>query len=133
MKKKTTKAATKRGVVSAPGCSAFPDFDIIAWMKSPESREKHRAEFTDMQWAGQQPEGPPNYHIGDVVEFYAGGFGVISEVSNPHDGWPSSYATRDIEGFQPHASRKLAWHYEGDFKKLVGGSPLRSMQNTRIT
>ena len=119
-------------VSSGAGCSAFSDQNLISWMNSQESREKHRSKYNDMQWAGQQPEGQPNYYIGDMVEFHAGGFGVISEVSNPHDGWPSSYSTRDIDGFPPHSTRKLAWHYEGDFKRLVVGSPLRSMQNQKV-
>lgn len=107
-------------------CSA-PDF--IAWLNSPESREKHRDQYNDLEWASQQPKGAPKYKVGDVVEFHAGGYGVIREVAQPHSGWPSSYATKDVEGYPPHAARKFAWHYEGDFKTLVAKSPLHSLPN----
>lgn len=71
-----------------------------------------------MEWAEQQSQGPPHFRIGDVVEFKVGGFGVIDGVTKPHDGWPSSYSTQDVEGMPAHSKTKMAWHYEGDFKKL---------------
>lgn len=82
-------------------------------------REAHRAQFTDLEWAGQQPQGPPNYRVGDIMEFKAGGYGRIHEVQNPQSGWPSKYATDEIEGFEDHPLTKRAWHYELDFKRRV--------------
>lgn len=96
---------------------------------NPKLRDKHREQYSDLEWVRNQPEGPPNYKIGDVVEFCEGGYGVICEVSQPHDGWPSSYATSDIDGHSTHPRKKRAWHYEGDFKKLVGKSPLHFFKN----
>jgi len=81
--------------------------------------DAHRRGISDIDWAKAQPKGPPKYAEGDVVEFHVGGFGVISEVSEPHNGWPSSYATHDVEGFPPHTNHISAWHYEGDFKRLA--------------
>jgi hypothetical protein len=92
------------------------------------SWEDHRSGYNDMEWAGQQPRGKPNYYIGDVVRFHVGGVGVIREVSRGKNGWPSSYATQKIEGFDYHAWHKDAWHYEGDFAGLVGESPLRKLK-----
>jgi hypothetical protein len=91
-------------------------------------RDKHRKKFSDVEWAEKQPKGKPNYHVGDVVEFKVGGFGIIDEVSKPHAGWPSSYSTAEIEGMRPHKDRMCAWHYEGDFKRLVRGSALRRLR-----
>lgn len=82
-----------------------------------------------MEWAARQPKGPPKYKIGDAVEFHVGGFGVIDEVSKPQGGWPSEYSTEDIAGMRPHKTRKSAWHYEGDFKRRIGKSPLHSLPN----
>lgn len=104
---------------------------FFEWIMSPESREEHRREYTDLEWAAAQPTGDPKYKIGDVVEFHVGGFGVIREVSPPRGGWPASYATACIEGMPGHKSRKCAWHYEGDFKEWVAKSPLHSLHNTK--
>jgi len=83
------------------------------------ARDDHRKEFSDMEWADEQPEGAPNYKVGDTVEFHVGGFGEIKEISEPQGGWPSSYSTRDIYGMPGHKRGKCAWHYESDFKGLV--------------
>lgn len=61
-----------------------------------------------------------NYHIGDVVEFTVGGFGVIRNV-DPKAGYVS-YATDNVDGLPPHAKNKCSWHYEQDFKGLVATS-----------
>lgn len=98
--------------------------DIISWLNSPESREKHRRKYTDMEWARHQQTGAPRYKRGDAVEFQVGGFGIISEVHKPSGGWPSSYATENIPGMRPIKTGKCAWHYEGDFKRRVAKSPL---------
>lgn len=82
--------------------------------------DEHRRGINDVAWARMQPDGPPNYRIGDVVEFMVGGFGVIDKVNEPLNGWPSSYSTDSYESLPPHATHKCAWHYEGDFKRLVG-------------
>lgn len=95
-----------------PNKFIFPDWNS-------EQVEAHRRGVSDMDWAKMQPEGPPNYSVGDVVEFQAGGFGAIKEVSEPHGGWPSSYATESFKDLPQHTSRKSAWHYEGDFKRLA--------------
>lgn len=86
---------------------------------------EHRKEFSDLAWAAHQKKGPPNFYVGDIVEFHVGGFGVINEVSQPHDGWPSSYKTGDVPTLPGQPKR--AWHYEGDFKRLVGESPIRRL------
>lgn len=93
-------------------------------MKAPYQYPEHRKYLNDLDWAAAQVQGPPNYHIGDVVEFHEGGFGVVDEVSEPRDGWPSSYSVAFVPGL-PKAPRN-AWYYEGDIKRLVGGSPLRN-------
>lgn len=80
------------------------------------ARPAHRAQYDDQEWAKAQPKGPPSFGVGDIVEFRAGGFGVITEVNEPHGGWPSSYATEDADGFPPY--EVSAWHYEGDFKAV---------------
>ena len=81
--------------------------------------DNHRKGISDMDWAQMQPAGPPKYAEGDIVEFQVGGFGVIREVSEPHNGWPASYATDNVETLPPHSGHKAAWHYEGDFKRLA--------------
>ena len=81
---------------------------------------KRAKNISDMQWAEMQPHGPPNYALGDVVEFEVGGYGVITEISEPHGGWPSSYATDEIKGYQPPPYH--AWHHELDFKRLVNST-----------
>ena len=94
--------------------------DYITWMLGPDNREDHRKQYSDMAWAAHQDKGNPRYNVGDVVEFCVGGFGVIDVVSNPKGGWPSRYSTKNVDGMNPHKTRKSAWHYEGDFKRLAG-------------
>lgn len=89
--------------------------------------EEHRRGICDLGWASMQPDGPPSFMLGDVVEFMAGGVGVITGVKPPHNGWPSSYSTSSIEGFPYHSTDKAAWHYEGDFKSLVEPSAIRKV------
>jgi len=96
-------------------------FDINNW--DNEFIDKHRRGISDLDWARQQPYESPKYKIGDRVEFKVGGFGVIHKVKLPQSGWPSSYATEDIEGFKGHPKTKRAWHYEGDFKDQYYGQP----------
>lgn len=91
----------------------FSAADLILRSATP----KHRNGLSDLEWAARQPKGKPKFKIGDVVEFYEGGFGVIRDVSPPHDGWPSSYATSNVKGMK--SFWKSAWHYEGDFKRKV--------------
>lgn len=86
----------------------------------------HRRGISDMAWARKQPQAT-NYFVGDIVEFKVGGFGIIDEVQRHGGGWPASYSTEKIKGKPFHATSKVAWHYEGDFKKLVGDSPLRHL------
>lgn len=128
-----TEDEDKTGGVQSPldesACSTSLDVKkFFEWLttgaKSPESREDHRNQYSDIEWAQKQPEGPPNYKIGDVVEFYVGGVGVIDEVSEPHGGWPSSYSTTKVEGYPDREDNKRAWHYEGDFKRTIAKSPL---------
>ena len=90
-------------------------------------RDNHRKQYTDIEWALAQPTGPAKYMIGDVVEFRVGGFGIIDEVCHPHNGWPASYSVARAEGKPFHAKGITAWHYEGDFKELVGKSALRGL------
>lgn len=67
------------------------------------------------------------YYIGDVVEFTVGGVGVIDSVFKAHNGLPESYSTKEVEGLPYRKDTKCAWHYEGDFKALVGESAIRSL------
>lgn len=93
------------------------------WFKNyfnSEWIDKHRSGISDLDWAKRQPKADPNYSLGDVVEFKAGGFGIITKVSKPQNGWPSSYATDAVKGMKDHPKTKRAWHYELDFKKRVG-------------
>tara|TARA_R110000851_G_scaffold111034_1_gene233982 strand:+ start:123 stop:458 length:336 start_codon:yes stop_codon:yes gene_type:complete len=90
-------------------------------------REEHRKQFSDIEWQNQQPRGLPKYKIGDVIEFEAGGLGVIREVNIGRGGHPSSYATDRIEGLESHPTGKCAWHYEGDFKNWIAKSPLHTL------
>ncbi len=92
-----------------------PEFieNLKAYMLSGGSKDEHRKEFNDMQWADQQPTGAPNFNIGDIVEFKVGGYGIITKISEPHGGWPSSYATEKAKTLPPPPY--YAWHYEGDF------------------
>ena len=92
-----------------------------------DSREDHRKQFNDSEWQNQQPRGLPKYKIGDVIEFHAGGFGVIREVNTGQNGHVSSYATDSIEGKESHPKSKEAWHYEGDFKNWIAKSPLHTL------
>jgi hypothetical protein len=103
---------------------------FVEWMLSPDRREAHRKAFNDIEWAAHQPKGPAQYMIGDVVEFHAGGFGVITEVKEPHHGWPACYTARAIGGLPFHTSGVVAWHLEGDFKRLVAESPLHHLART---
>lgn len=81
--------------------------------------------FTDVQWNLVQPRGEPRFFIGDIVEFEAGGRGIISEVRPPQSGHPSQYSCYRVPVFDFHPTGKAAWHYELDFKRLVKWSPLR--------
>ena len=65
---------------------------------------------------------------GDVVEFMAGGFGIVKKVSVSNSGWPVSYSISSIEGMDFHPKNISAWHYEGDIKALVEGSSLRRLK-----
>lgn len=116
-------------LISTP-CSAS---SFIDWLNSHDSREHHRRDFNDLEWARQQPKGSPKYKIGDVIRFHVGGYGVIRKVSEPHGGWPSSYATEALGGFDGHATGKCAWHYEGDFAEWIAKSPLHSLQNAEVS
>jgi hypothetical protein len=88
--------------------------------------EEHRRGISDVAWAGMQPK-QRNYHIGDVVEFKVGGFGVIDGHSDRSNGWAPSYSTCEVEGMKYRDDGKAAWHYEGDFKRLVSPSGVRSV------
>lgn len=90
-----------------------------------EHVEEHRRGISDLEWAKQQQQGASNYYVGDIVRFLAGGFGVVTEVSETRDGWPPSYATKKIPGAPFHPRSKCAWHYEGDLA-LEEASPLRN-------
>jgi hypothetical protein len=100
------------------------------WAKDPwKYAEKHRRGISDMDWAAQQPKSQ-NYFIGDIVEFFVGGFGIIDEVSKAHGGWPPKYSTQKVEGYPYRSDGKVAWHYEGDVKALVQPSTLRNLALT---
>ena len=109
--------------------SAGSEYSVEDILKA--GRDKHRKQYNDMEWAREQPEGEPKYKIGDVVEFHAGGFGVIDEVNIGSGGWPSSYSTSSAEWMNGHPRGKVAWHYEGDFKNWIAKSPLHSIKNDK--
>lgn len=92
-----------------------------------KSLGEHRKGMSDMQWANAQSQEPPNFMVGDIVEFMVGGFGIIVTVTKPHDGWPSSYAADPVPGLDYHSKGKYAWHYEGDFKRLAYPSAIRAV------
>jgi len=105
---------------------------IDAWLKDPwKYAEEHRRGISDVAWAQMQPH-EQNFFIGDVVEFKVGGFGVIDGVGGGENGWPPSYSTKEIEGFQDRNDSKRAWHYEGDFKELISPSGLRSLMTSNV-
>ena len=111
---------------------------VMAYLSGPESREDHRREFNDIQWKASQRVGKPLYKLGDVIEFQAGGIGVISKVNkgNYHFNVPSiehvtpSYSVDRIEGKDYHPEGIYAWHYEGDFiEGWVAKSPLHGIED----
>lgn len=102
MKKHTKKPTNK----SANGIyAAFLNAEM-------QNRDKHRRNYSDMEWLAKQRRGAPKGRIGDIVKFRAGGWGVIDNVSC---GDIPSYSVRPIEGRNYHPRAKYAWHYEGDF------------------
>ena len=94
--------------------------------------DKHRRGLTDCEWASKQPNGKPNYFLGDIVEFKVGGFGIITETTDPGDK-PIAYSISSVQGLKQITTGKCAWHYEGDFKRLVGKSPIRNLPCGRAT
>lgn len=126
--------------VGASDLSALLEADLVAqaqkriedWIKDPwKYAEEHRRGISSLAWAGMQPK-EQSYYIGDVVEFKVGGFGVINKVSKAKGGWPPSYSTEPVDGLPDRYDTKRAWHYEGDFKKLVAPSGLRSVMASNI-
>lgn len=108
--------------MSSTAESEFTFDDLIK--ASISNRDDHRKQFNDGEWQNQQPRGLPKYKIGDVIEFHAGGFGVIREVRKGH---VPAYSTEEIEGKPFHPRSKVAWHYEGDFKNWIAKSPLHTL------
>ncbi len=97
-----------------------------AYFTSPDRRDKHRREFNDWEWAAAQPKGPAKYMIGDVIEFEAGGVGVVGKSEEEANGWPVKYSVAKIPNHPFHPRNIMAWHYEGDIKRLLSPSGLRS-------
>ena len=93
--------------------------------------DEHRRGISDAAWARQQPK-EVNYFIGDVVEFKVGGFGVIDDVAHGPGDWPPGYSVKRVKGFAGHAKNKIAWHYEGDFLRLVAGGGPRVLRAQEI-
>ena len=81
--------------------------------------DEHRRGISDLEWAGLQPKTAPRYKEGDIVEFKAGGCGIVCEVVLPGGGWPSQYAVRPVAGRGFHPEDVYAWHYEGDFRAVT--------------
>lgn len=52
----------------------------------------------------------------------------ISKECKLLDGWPVSYSARPVKNRPFHKGGVYAWHYEGDIKKLIAGSGMRSLQ-----
>ena len=102
------------------------DKAIHDWLADPwKYAEDHRKGISDIGWARMQPK-EQSFYIGDVVEFKVGGFGVIDGVSEAQGGWPPSYSTEKVKGLQDRKDTKRAWHYEGDFLRLVAPSGIRA-------
>jgi hypothetical protein len=94
--------------------------------------DKHRRGINDCDWAARQPKGKPRYAIGDVLEFKAGGFGVVTDVSwEPETGWPSSYSLDPVKGMKFHPRDICAWHYELDFERRLAKSPLHRLEGRK--
>jgi hypothetical protein len=85
--------------------------------------EDHRKGISDVAWAKMQPK-EQNYHIGDVIEFKVGGFGLIDGYTDCNV-CPHAYSTDKVDGMPYRDDCKDAWHYEGDFKRLVYPSGVR--------
>ena len=100
--------------------------DIIA--ASIRNRDEHRKEYNDSEWSDYQRLGPPIYMKGDIVEFIVGGIGVIEDVSwHPETGNPPACSAQPIGKHNFHYRAKCAWHYEGDIKRIVRLSAIRSL------
>lgn len=102
--------------------NAMADYLADPWKYA----EEHRRGISDIQWARMQPM-EQNYYVGDVVEFKVGGIGVITEAQDAENGWPPSYATEEVKGHPYRKDGKVAWHYEGDFSRLVAESGIRKL------
>lgn len=89
-----------------------------------EYTDEHRRGLSDMQWRSMQNFCPSKYMKGDIIEFMVGGFGIIDEVD---EGPPPQYSASKVRGLPFHATTKVAWHYEGDIKKLIGPSAIRNL------
>jgi len=108
---------------------AKPWDGIIHW--DSKNVDAHRRGINDITWATMQPKGPPKYVLGDIVEFKVGGYGIITKVSKPHNGWPSEYSADEVPGLRFHAKGINAWHYEGDIKRLYRKSAIRATRRTK--
>jgi len=85
-----------------------------------ENVDAHRRGFNDIEWARLQPQNKPGKYLeGDVVEFMAGGYGLISEISPEDNGWPRQYIIRPINDLEFHPRGKAAWHYDLDLRRKV--------------
>jgi len=91
------------------------------------SKEKHRLGTYDIEWAKIQRKGKPLYVQGDIVEFEAGGMGIIGDINPAQGDWPTSYSCGEIKGCHFHPEGKTAWHYEGDIKRIVINSSIRML------
>jgi len=90
-----------------------------------EHIDEHRRGISDVAWENKQPDTPPKYMEGDIIEFIVGGIGIINKVSISNIGRPASYSTNPIKDKPFHAKGKGAWHYELDIKRLIVESSLR--------
>lgn len=98
-------------------------FITIDW--NSDYIDEHRRGISDLEWASKQQMGDPIYVNGDIVEFVAGGFGMIKKTSKADNGWPVSYSLEEIESKPFHPKGIVAWHYEGDIKGLIVESAIR--------
>ena len=81
--------------------------------------DEHRRGINDFDWRKMQRISEPLYDVGDLVEFKAGGYGVITKVEDEIKDAPPMYATQPRKGLPYHSKGVDAWHYEGDIKRKV--------------
>jgi hypothetical protein len=122
------------GVVSSGNQSRRNDMPNslqgIAFDWNSDQIDEHRRGISDLAWAGMQPY-EPQHMVGDVVEFMAGGFGIITKANRGNPTFPTGYSVEWVPGMAHHLKGKVAWHYDGDIRRIVEGSALRRLSKSQ--